>query len=272
MTSFQAIVLGIVQGAAEFLPVSSSAHLVLVPWLLGWNFEPEAAFVFDVLVQMGTLLAVIVYFWRDLWTLLRAGVISLVRRDFSQPEARLAWLLVLGTLPAAVAGVLLRDVVSESFSRPTAVAGFLLATSAFLLLAEIRAERTRDLSRLTWMDALVVGIAQAFSLFPGISRSGTTIGGGLLRGLDRQSAARFSFLLSVPIMLGAGALEARHLIGMPTLGQQLLPLTLGFIAAAAVGFLAIRWLLGYLAHHSLRGFSLYCAIAGMATLVIGLVR
>ncbi len=272
MTTFQAIVLGIVQGLTEFLPVSSSGHLVLVPWLLGWTLEPDAAFVFDVLVQLGTLLAVIVYFWRDLWHLLLAGVRSLVRRDFSPPEARLAWLLVLATLPAAVAGALLRDLVSEAFARPMAVGGFLLVTAAFLQAAESGSSAARDLSSLGWLDSLVVGVAQAFALFPGISRSGTTIGAGLLRGMDRRSAARFSFLLSVPIMLGAGAFEARHLIGMPTVGQMVLPLVAGFAAAAAVGFLAIRWLLGYLAHHSLRPFALYCALVGVITLLIGMVR
>jgi undecaprenyl-diphosphatase len=271
MTIFQAIILGIVQGLSEFLPVSSSAHLVLVPWLAGWTFEPQVAFAFDVLVQLGTLLAVIVYFWRDLWQLLRAGVSSAFRWDFSQPEARMAWLLVLATVPAA-SGALLRDLVSESFSRPMAVGGFLLATAAFLLLAEGRTAAARDLTGLTWIDALLIGIAQAFALFPGISRSGATIGAGLLRGLERRSAARFSFLMSVPIMLGAGAFEARHLVGMPALGEQIVPIALGFLAAAVVGFLAIRSLLGYLAHRSLRVFSLYCAVVGVAALVIGMVR
>jgi undecaprenyl-diphosphatase len=271
MTALQAIVLGIIQGLTEFLPVSSSAHLVLVPWLLGWKFDPAAAFVFDVLVQLGTLLAVIVYFWRDLWQLLLAGVRSLIRRDFSPPQARLAWLTVLATLPAAVAGALLRDLVGEAFARPTAVGGFLLVTAAFLLAADGWSSSARDLSQLGRKDSLFIGLAQAVSLFPGVSRSGMTIGAGLLRGIDRRSAARFSFLMSVPIMLGAGALEGRHLIGMPTVGQLLLPVAAGFAAAAIVGFLAIRWLLGYLAQHSLRPFALYCAVVGVATLVIGLV-
>ena len=272
MTNLQAIILGIVQGLTEFLPVSSSAHLVLVPWLAGWTFEPQAAFAFDVLVQLGTLLAVIIHFWRDLWQLLKAGVSSVIHWDFSQPEARMAWLLVLATLPAAASGALLRDLVSQAFSEPMAVAGFLLATAAFLLLAESRTAAARGLTGLTWVDAVVIGIAQAFALFPGISRSGATIGAGLLRGLERRSAARFSFIMSVPIMLGAGAFEARHLLGMSTLAELIVPIALGFLASAIVGFLAIRWLLGYLARRSLRVFSLYCAIVGVATLVIGMVR
>ena len=272
MTNAQAIILGIVQGLTEFLPVSSSAHLVLVPWLAGWTFEPQAAFAFDVLVQLGTLLAVIIYFWRDLWQLLRAGVSSLIHRDFSQPEARTAWLLILATLPAAASGALLRDLVSQAFSQPMAVAGFLLATAAFLLLAESRADATRPLTGLTWVDAVVIGIAQAFALFPGISRSGATIGAGRLRGLERRSAARFSFIMSVPIMLGAGAFEGRHLLSMPNLAELIVPIALGFLAAAVVGFLAIRWLLGYLARRSLRAFSLYCAIVGVVSLVVGMVR
>jgi undecaprenyl-diphosphatase len=272
MTNLQAIILGLVQGLTEFLPISSSAHLVLVPWLVGWDFEPQAAFAFDVLVQMGTLLAVIVYFWRDLWQLLTAGVRSVVRWDFSPPDARRAWLLVLATLPAALSGALLRDLVSEAFARPIAVGGFLLTTAAFLLLAESRTGAARTLTGLTWIDTLVIGIAQAFALFPGISRSGSTIGAGLLCGLDRRSAARFSFLMSIPIMIGAGLFEARHLVGMPNFGELMVPIALGFVVAAIVGFLAIRWLLGYLAHRSLRVFSLYCAIVGMLTLVIGMVR
>lgn len=272
MTNLQAVILGIVQGLTEFLPISSSAHLVLVPWLAGWTFEPQAAFAFDVLVQMGTLLAVIVYFWADLWQLLKAAVQSVIRWDFRQPEARRAWLLVLATLPAAASGALLRDLVSEAFARPIAVGGFLLTTAAFMLLAESRVAAARSLTGLTWIDALVIGVAQAFALFPGISRSGSTIGAGLLRGLDRGSAARFSFLMSIPIMIGAGLFEGRHLVGMENFGEKIVPIALGFVAAAVVGFLSIRWLLGYLAHRSLRAFSLYCAIVGVVTLVIGMVQ
>ena len=184
----------------------------------------------------------------------------------------MAWLLVLATLPAAASGALLRDLVSQAFSQPMAVGGFLLTTAAFLLLAESGTGAARGLTGLTWVDAVVIGIAQAFALLPGISRSGSTIGAGLMRGIERGQAARFSFLMSVPIMLGAGAFEARHLLGMPNLAELIVPIALGFLAAAIVGFLAIRWLLGYLARRSLRVFSMYCAIVGVVTLVIGMLR
>ncbi len=215
MSLFQALVLGIVQGLTEYLPVSSSAHLVLVPWALGWEFDPDAAFAFDVLVQMGTLVAVIAYFWKDLVHMLRATLRALVHREAIQdPYVRLAGLIVLGTIPAVIAGVALKDIVEAAFGSPLATSGFLLVTAALLLAAERIGKRLRPLETATWRDAVWIGLAQALALFPGLSRSGATISAGLLRGFDRPGSARFSFLLSIPVMIGAGVLTLGDLAAL----------------------------------------------------------
>ena len=273
MTLLQACVLGVVQGLTEFLPVSSSAHLVLVPWLLGWSFEPGPAFVFDVLVQMGTLVAVIAYYARDLLGLAHAALRGLLaRRPFDDPQARLAWLLVAASLPAVLAGVLLKSQVERAFDSPRAVAVFLLCTAALLLLSERLARRERTAASLTLLDALWVGAAQALALFPGISRSGATIAGGLTRGLTRPEAARFSFLMAVPVMLGAGAVAGLDLLAAPDALAQVPALAIGFLTAAVVGYLAIGWLLRYLARRPLTGFALYCLAAGAGALLLGALR
>ncbi len=205
MSLLQALLLGVVQGLTEFLPISSSAHLVLVPWLLGWTLEPRFAFVFDVLVQLGTLVAVIAVQWpflvrisRSTWNGLRS------RRPLAGADSRLAWLLLLGTAPAAAAGLVLHDAVEAAFADPATVSGFLLVTAVLLLAAERFGRPARSLHTLGWVDALIIGLAQALALFPGISRSGSTIAAGLGRGLQRPEAARVSFLLVIPVMAGAG--------------------------------------------------------------------
>jgi undecaprenyl-diphosphatase len=273
LTLFQALVLGIVQGLTEYLPVSSSAHLVLVPWALGWEIEPGAAFAFDVLVQMGTLVAVITYFWKDLVHMLRATFVALVRREAGHdPYLRLALWIVLGTLPAVVAGVALKDIVETAFGSPMVTSVFLLVTAALLLAAERIGKRLRPLESVTWKDAVWIGLAQALALFPGLSRSGATISAGILRGLDRTGAARFSFLLSIPVMIGAGALALGDLAALPAAADFALPVLVGFVSAAIVGYASIRWLLGFVTRHSLAAFSVYCALVGLLGLAIGLVR
>jgi undecaprenyl-diphosphatase len=273
MSFVQAIVLGIVQGLTEFLPVSSSAHLVLVPWLLGWSFDADAAFVFDVLVQLGTLAAVIAYFWGDLVRLVSAALRDALRRHpLDSPEARLAWMIVLATIPAALAGVLFKDVVEQAFGRPLAVGVFLLGTAALLAIAERLGHPGRALTSLRVPDAIWIGLAQALSLLPGISRSGATISAGLLRGFDRREAARFSFLMSIPVMLGAGLIAGVDLVRMPGLSALLPPIVIGALAAAVTGYLAIRWLLAFLVRRPLTVFAVYCALLGLGTVLLSLVR
>lgn len=273
MTLFQSILLGIVQGLTEFLPISSSAHLVIVPFLFGWNIPIEQAFPFDVIVQLGTLLAVIVFFWRDLWAIIKAFVLGLVnRKPFADPQARMGWYLILATIPAGLLGLLVKKYVEAAFSSAVATACFLLATALILFVAEKIGKRSRTLTSFNWLDALVMGLAQAVSIFPGISRSGSTIAGGLTRNLDRPSAARFSFLMSIPVMLAAGLLSVLDLRGAPGLSSFLPVLLAGFAAAAVVGYLSIRWLLSFLVRHSLIPFSIYCLAAGVLTLIVAYAR
>ncbi len=273
MTVLQALILGVVQGATEFLPVSSSGHLVIVPWLLGWRLDPQATFVFDVLVQWGTLLALVIYFWRDLVELAVAAVTALFRgRPFDTPKARLAWLLVLASLPAAILGLAFKDTVEATFSQPRLVFACLLVTALLLALSEWLGHRSRAVEELRWTDAVWIGFAQALALFPGVSRSGSTIAGGMTRNLRRADAARFAFLMAVPIMIGAGLVALRDLARLPGAASQISSLLVGFAAAAVVGYAAIRWLLGYLARRPLTPFIIYTALVGAAGLVLSFWR
>ena len=269
MSLYQSILLGIVQGLTEFLPVSSSGHLVIVPYLLGWEIPAQDAFIYDVLVQVATLLAVFAYFWHDLKTISLAFLAGLFKRQpFKDPQARLGWYIILATLPAGVIGILLKDVVERAFASPTASAWLLFVTAALLLAAEKAGLRSRDFKQITWKDAIWIGFFQALAIFPGVSRSGSTIVGGMTRNLDRPSAARFSFLISIPIMLAAGLLAGVDLTGQADLGSKLPIYLPGFIAAAGTGYLAIRWLIHYLTRHPLFIFSIYCIILALVTLTL----
>jgi undecaprenyl-diphosphatase len=273
MTILQAIILGIIQGLTEFLPVSSSAHLVLVPYLLNWQIDPQINFAFDVLVQLGTLLAVIVYFRKDLIQVIAGFVRALlVRQPFATAEARLGWLLILATIPAGLAGLLVKDLVEAAFNSPQISAAFLFVTAALLISSDRFGQHSRGLDKINTLDAVAMGLLQALSIFPGVSRSGATISAGLFRHLDRRAAARFSFLMSIPIMLAAGLLAALDLIKIPGFASMLPVIAAGFIAAAVVGYLAIQWFLGFLQKHSLTAFAIYCAAAGALVLIVSLFR
>jgi undecaprenyl-diphosphatase len=238
--------------------------------LLGW---PDSPFTFEVLVQWGTLVGVFIYFWRDLWDIVCSVVRGLLRRrPFETAPARLGWYIVLGTIPAVVLGFFLKDVFEAAFGAPVFVAGLLLGTAAILAVGECFGRRKRTTHDFRWLDALIVGVWQVSALFPGISRSGSTIGGAMLRGFDRPAAARFSFLLSVPALLGGGVLALADLLEAGTLAGDLPALAAGFTAAAVSGYLCIRWLLAYLQRRSLTIFAVYCALFGLFNLVVALVR
>ncbi len=269
MDIIQAIILGIVQGATEFIPVSSSGHLVLVPWLLGWA---GPGLVFDTVVHWGTLVAVLAYFWRDWWKIITAWLRGLLRWDWSDPNARLMWLIVVGTIPAAVIGYVLQDFFEALFGKPLWVSVFMLVTAGLLATSERLGSRTRALGDLGLADGLVIGLGQAAAIAPGISRSGSTIAAGLFRGVERAAAARLSFLLSTPIILGAGLFKLMDLFSMPEPLAQIPALLVGFLAAALSGYLCIRFLLRYLQRGKLYPFAIYCAIVGMFCLVVVLVR
>ncbi len=272
MDLLQSLLLGLVQGLTEFLPVSSTAHLILTPYIFGWTLTPEfaqALFAFDILLQWGTLLAVIVYFWRDLWAIVRAVVTGLLAgRPFASAEARLGWLIVVATLPAVAAALVFKDLIEQVHGQPYVVIGVLIVFSALIYAAERIGRRNRTLETLTWRDALLIGAAQAVALLPGVSRSGATITGGLAIGLERPAAARFSFLASIPALTGAGVLALRDLADLPNLSAVVPPLLLGTLAAAVVGFACIHWLLGYLAKKSMDVFVWYRLIAGAVFLAV----
>jgi undecaprenyl-diphosphatase len=269
MDLLQAIILGLVQGATEFIPVSSSGHLVLVPWLLHWE---SPGLVFDTVVHWGTLVAVLAYFWRDWLALISAWLRGLLRWDWRDPLARLMWLLIVGSIPAAVIGFLLEDLFESLFGEPAWVSVFLLVTAGLLALSERLAQRTRGMEDLHWLDALLIGLGQAAAIAPGISRSGATMATGLFRGLDRPAAARFSFLLATPIIFGAGLLQLVDLFAAPDPLSQVPMLAAGFLAAAISGYLCIRGLLRYLQRGRLYPFAIYCAVFGLFCLVVAWLR
>lgn len=268
MSVSQAVILGVLQGATEFLPISSSGHLVLVPSWLGWR-PPGLSF--DTLVHWGTAVAVLAYFWREWVALGRAGWRALRRRSLDDPEARLLVLLILGTVPAAVVGSLLEEFFEGMFARPAAAAAFLLVTAAVLAWSEGRSRRTKGIEAMALRDALLVGCAQAAAIFPGLSRSGLTMAAGLAVGLRREPAAHFSFLLSAPIVLGAGLLQLIDLAGTGLLVAQLPTLAIGFVSALVSGLACIHFLLRYVRRRSFYPFAVYCAVVGVVGLTLAVV-
>lgn len=269
MTIFQSLILGVIQGITEFLPISSTGHLVLTPFLLGWNIPENQAFVFDVLVQVATLVAVVAYFWKDLFSIFEAMLLGIWRKQpLVEAQSRLGWYIVLATFPAGLAGLALNGTLEAVFGDPPVTALFLLFTAVLLIIAERLGHRQRTLDKLNWKDALIIGFFQIFALFPGISRSGATITGAMSRDLERPTAARFSFLMSIPILLAAGLLATLDLIKIPNLSSILPSFIPGFLASAIVGYLSIRWLLRYLVHHSLYIFVLYCTALSVISLAV----
>jgi undecaprenyl-diphosphatase len=262
--AFQAIVLGIVQGLTEFLPVSSTAHLRIVPAFAGWE-DPGAAF--TAVVQLGTMAAVLIYFRADLWRIITTWFRSL--RDPAlrgELDARMGWYIGLGTIPIAVFGFIFSDQI-ESGGRDLYLIGCALIVMGLVLLyAEHVSTRTRDLSDIRGRDAALMGFAQALALVPGVSRSGATITGGLFAGFDRESAARYSFLLSIPAVVLSGLFELRK-IGDPG-GAGFLPTVLATLLAFIVGYASIAWMLRWLTSHSTAVFVAYRVLLGALVLIL----
>ncbi len=258
-TLFQAIVMGIVQGLTEFLPISSSGHLVLVPYLAGWDDPFITSLPFSVVLHLGTLIALLVYFWRDWVRLVPAGLATIRDRSFrGDPDRKLAWMILATMPPAIVAGILLNDFFEQQVRQPLLVALMLVVGAAILWAADRLGRKTDGMERLGFGGAFVMGCAQAIALVPGISRSGISISAGLALGLTREAAARFSFLMSAPIIAGAGAYETRKLLsGESGVPVEVAPLVAGFIAALVSGFVAIAWLLRYLRSHPMTIFVAY---------------
>jgi undecaprenyl-diphosphatase len=249
-----AALLGIVQGLTEFLPISSSAHLILVPWALGWTPEGLA---FDVSLHVGTAVAVLAYFWTDWIVLGREAILGILERaPLANRERKLAWCLIVGTLPAMVAGLSLGDRIEESLRSPLVTVVTLTVFGCFLYYAERRGRQMRTTETLSWSDAIWIGISQAVALVPGVSRSGITISAALLRDFDRSSATRFSFLLATPVVVGAGILEARRLMQTPAAVNWAV-FGIGVACAVVTGLLCIRYFLRYVRSNTFTPFVLY---------------
>lgn len=251
MTTIQAILLGVIQGLGEFLPISSSGHLIAVPWLLGW---PDHGLAFDVALHLGTLVAVLYAFAGDWWRLVTSALRGARRgRPFSEPEGRLLGLLAAASVPGAVAGVLLDEWAETTFRSPGLVAVTLALMGAVLLLADRRAARVGDVLSMSPLHALLIGAAQAAAIVPGVSRSGATISMALFLGYGREEAARFSFLLATPIIFGAAVLKVPRLLASGTATG----VWAGMLAAAVFGLLSIRLLLAYVRTRDYRPFAYY---------------
>lgn len=264
MSVLEAIVLGIVQGLTEFLPVSSSGHLRIVPALLGWD-DPGAAF--TAVIQLGTMAAVVFYFWGDLWRIGRAWLRSLVDSDHrSDPDARMGWYLIVATIPIGLFGVVFKDQIESGARDLRLIASTLILLGLVLALAERVGDRRKNLDDLGVRDGTAIGLAQTLALVPGVSRSGSTISAGLFLGYDRETAARFSFLLSVPAIVGSGLYEMREIGGADAPGA--VPTLLAAIVSFVVGYAAIAWLLRWLVRHSTMVFVFYRIALGL--LLIGL--
>jgi undecaprenyl-diphosphatase len=271
MTVIQAIILGIVQGLTEFLPISSSGHLLLVPWLFNWHFlldNPGLNKTFDVALHLGTFVAVLVYFWREVGKLIAAWVRSIGRRSLADPMAKLAWLLILSTVPAAIVGVALESFIEDRLGKPWIIAIAMIVFAGFMYLVDHIAKLDRELDSLTWFDAVLIGCAQALALCPGVSRSGVTMMTGMLLRLDRESAARYSFLLSIPVIGGAAAYKALEVAkdGLPA--GTAMPFAVGMVSAAISGLAAIWFVLAYLKRHNFNLFVLYRIVVGVAVLIL----
>ena len=271
MTFFHAFILGIIQGLTEFIPVSSTAHLLIGQTILG--IPPgNKIFSFHVIIQLGTVVALLLFFWKDLWHIVQAFLKGILQGEpFKTHDSLLGWLVIVATLPALIVGYLLKDVMEGLFSNPILTAGFRLLMSAVLLsVVEYLGRHDRKLESASWMDAVVIGIFQILAIFPGASRSGSSIAGGILRGFDRPSAARMAFLMSAPILMAAGAYETLRVIQADGTGDFVPYLAIGFVTAGIVGWFSIKWLLGFLQRHSLYVFAVYCAVAGLICLILTL--
>jgi undecaprenyl-diphosphatase len=281
----EAIVLGIIQGLTEFLPISSTAHLALTPWLvtkLGLANWADPGLTFDVALHSGTLLAILLYFWRTWIQILRAAfggkVVRFSETSDSQrnltpeeehSERRLLWYMIAATIPAGLAGALLEKRIETSFRSPVLMASMLILVAIVMWLAERASRLQKPLPQLNFGDAMTVGVLQAFAVVPGVSRSGITISGGLFRNLTREAAARFSFLLSTPIIAGAALLKLHHVMkeGLPP--GMATPFLVGIAVSAVVGYATIAWFIRYLTVKTMTVFVVYRILLGLLVLGLG---
>jgi len=272
MSLYQAILLALLQGLTEFLPVSSSAHLALCPWLLGWEDQGLA---FDIALHLGTLLAVLAYFARDwVFLLLRGfGVTSGEAPTYIHQNPKLLWQIALATVPVGVVGILLKDMVETAFRSPYSIGVMLIGVGLLIGYADRQGKRSKHVGTMSFADTLLIGCAQALAVVPGTSRSGITIAAALLRNLDRESAARFSFLLSAPAIGGAALKTVYDMVSEGGMEAGMaVPFAVGILVSAVTGILVITLFLRFLRHHSLRFFVLYRVVFGIMIILLAYFR
>jgi undecaprenyl-diphosphatase len=266
MNYFDAIVLGIVEGLTEFLPISSTGHLTIAEKMLGLEVDDPAVTGFTAVIQMGAIAAVILYFARDIWNIIRTWVLGLVKPEYrGQRDFRMGWYIIIGTIPVGIVGLAFRDVIKNDLRSLWVVAYALIGWSVVMWAAERTARQDRSEKRLNLTDALVVGLFQCFALIPGVSRSGATISAGLFRGLDRVTATRVSFFLSIPALLAAGIFEMKDALGGDiSVGETIV----GTVVAFVVAYATVAWLLRFVAHHPITWFIPYRVALGALLLVL----
>jgi len=264
MNWLHAIILGIVEGVTEFLPISSTGHLTIVEGLLGYQVDDPGMTAFTAVIQVGAILAAVIYFWRDIVRLAAAwfrGVLSKSERD--NPDYRMGWNVIIGSIPIAVVGLALQDVIEGPFRNLWVVVAALIGWSAVLWFADHRGRGERGEDTVTWMDALVIGSVQCFALIPGVSRSGATISAALLRGIDRVTATRLSFFFGIPALAAAGAMQAVTQAGNISTTVGWWPVLIGTVVSFVVGYASIAWLLRFVASNKFTGFVVYRVVVGL---------
>lgn len=276
MELISAAILGIIQGLTEFLPISSSAHLLIIPWLVKWEAQGLA---FDVALHVGTAVSVVAFFWKDWILLARETIYGLKEgRPFGNSDRKLAWFLVVATIPAVIAGFIFEDAIQNSLRSPLVTVFTLVIFAALLFIADKKGRKNRTIRSYKWADSIWIGLSQAIALIPGVSRSGITMTTALFRDSDRESAARFSFLLSTPVIVGAGVMEGLKLIRIlinPVNGgteEQWYVLLTGVFFAAVTGFLCIRYFLRYIRKSSFSPFVVYRIILAGIVLAFYLIQ
>ena len=263
MNILHAIILGIVEGITEFLPVSSTGHLTIVEKLLGYNIDAAGITAFTAVVQIGAIIAAVVYFWHDIVTIVGAWLGGLMNKTKRTRDYYMGWNVIIGSIPVALMGLLLKDVIEGTFRSLWIVVAGLICWSAVMFTADRLGRESRKENEITWKDALVMGAVQCFSLIPGVSRSGATIAAGLFRNIDRVTATRLSFFLGIPALVAAGGLEAVTNASHITETVGWLPMGIGIIVSFGVGYASIAWLLKFISNHSFTPFVLYRVVIGV---------
>jgi undecaprenyl-diphosphatase len=266
MNYLDAIILGIVEGLTEFLPVSSTGHLTIAEKILGLQVDDPAVTGFTAVIQMGAIAAVILYFAKDIWSIIKAWCLGIVKPEWrGHRDFRMGWYVILGTIPVGIVGLAFKDVIKNDLRSLWVVAIALIVWSAVMWAAERSAKQDRGEKRLNLTDAIVVGVTQCIALVPGVSRSGATISAGLFRGLDRVTATRLSFFLSIPALLAAGVFELKDALGGSiSVGETLV----GTVVAFVVAYATVAWLLRFVAHHAITWFVPYRVVLGVILLAL----